>query len=196
MRRNAQLKDRSIEFSGNFSLHSLRFTLYKHLIGGAMEKATNKTQPAKPSKIKRTAKFLFDIPAWIGTSNIGDYTKWLKTLFASAFLKKTQNDTEPPPVDFAQAMQQQGLDETALKNQLRVYKRSSWLFFALTLGAVGYLVYLWFHASWIICFAGVVVCILLALKTYFYSFWSMQIGNRKLGCSFNDWLAWIVKGKI
>ncbi len=41
-------------------------------------------QEKKPSKIKAAAKFLFDLPAWVGADNIRDNTSWL-----SALIKKT-----------------------------------------------------------------------------------------------------------
>ena len=147
----------------------------------------------KPSKIKATAKFLFDVPAWIGVDNIRISTHWLLQLIRRTFRVQQAN---AHPADFSAAMERMGVSEAELPAQEKRFLWSSLVFFCLALLSLFYTVYLWSHSSFLVTTAAFVVFALFLIRSYFYSLWRLQIQQKRLGCTFKDWLAWLLRGKV
>ena len=156
------------------------------------ESSTNK----KPSRIKKAAKFLFDFPAWIGVDNITGYSQWIGRSFKICFSAFSQAKRAPAEETFEEAMARQALTKEDLQKQFKTYMVSSWVFFLLAIGSCIYLASLWQRGSWLVDLAMIFVVLILTVKSYFYSFWCLQIRRQKLGCTFNEWLTWIFKGKV
>ncbi len=147
----------------------------------------------KPSKIKATAKFLFDVPAWIGVDNIRISTHWLMQLIRKTFKMKQAN---AHPANFSEAMQRMDVSEEELPAQEKRFLWSSLGFLGLSLLFLFYTVYLWSQSSFLVTTASFVVFALFLIRAYFYSLWRLQIQQKRLDCTFKDWLAWLLRGHL
>lgn len=158
-----------------------------------MSKDGNKQK--KTSTIKATAKFLFDVPAWIGTNTIRQNTSWLSQLIKQTFKARHFSEVGQP-ASFTDAMQRIGVSEEDLPGRARHFFWVSLMFLLLSIVSLGYMAYLWSHASWLVMMAAVVVFCLFSTRAYFYSFWCFQIRQKRLDCTFKEWLAWLLKGGL
>jgi intracellular multiplication protein IcmV len=149
----------------------------------------------KQSKIKATAKFLFDVPEWVGTRAIAQNTSWLTTLIRRTF-RVRQVSSDGQTGTFTDAMQRIGVSEAELPSRASHFLLNSLIFLALAMGSLGYMAYLWSVASWLVTLAAFVVFCLFSVRAYFYSFCCFQIKRRRLDCSFKEWLFWLFKGGL
>ncbi|MCD6047996.1 MAG: hypothetical protein K0S08_1643 [Gammaproteobacteria bacterium] len=147
----------------------------------------------KPSKIKKSIRFLFNVPAWLGTESIHEGASWIEQLFKKVFFRApTQGDAE----DFNAAVARLNMDDAALEQQQKRFFKTSLVFLLLAILDLFYLAYLWSRSSLLVNLGVLVVFGLLLIQAYFYSFWSFQIKQRKLGCTFKAWLNWILRGRV
>ena len=157
------------------------------------EELTRK-EAKKSSRIKATAKFLFNIPAWIGTDTIRENTNWLGELIRNVFTLK--HKSEEASSDFSEVAARFGISEAELHQQSKNFLFASFIFLALGIIFIIYTAYLYFHSSFLIILGSCIVSGLFLLRSYFYSLWYLQIKKRQLGCSFRTWLSWLFRGKI
>lgn len=147
-------------------------------------------------KFKRTrklAKYFFDVPSWINWQEIKLNTRYVKNLAKSAFRFKNK----PERIEsFSEAMDRYSLDEIALKKRYQQLR----ILFMLTMFLAGilfpYTVYVCLFGHWLnggVCAALTMLSFALAFR---YHFWMYQIAERKLGCTFKDWLAYILKNEL
>lgn len=148
----------------------------------------------KPSRIGKAAKFLFDVPAWLGADFIKDSSNWLSSILKRVFFSGWGRGILHE--NFAQAMQRLNIAEKDLDKQAKNFFYSSLIFLGLGILTLFYLAYLWNRASFLVILAIVIVCFLFLIQSYFYSFWCLQIKRRQLGCSFRNWFNWILRGQL
>lgn len=156
---------------------------------------TDGIKKGKPSKIKATAKFLFDVPAWIGTDNIKQSTSWLSQLIQRTF-RVRHPSTLGQQETFADAMKRMGVSAEDLPGRAKRFLWLSLMFLILSIGSLFYLAYLWSRSSWIVVLAAFVVFCLFSVRSYFYGLWYFQIKQKRLDCSFKEWLIWLFKGEL
>lgn len=153
------------------------------------------TKKEKQSKIKATAKFLFDVPAWIGTNNLSQSTGWLSRLIQQTFrISSRPSDTQKETFD--DAMQRMGITTEELPKRAGHFLLVSIMFLVLSIGSLAYMSYLWARASWLVIIATFIVFCLFSVRAYFYSFWCFQIRKKRLDCTFKEWLVWLFKGGL
>ena len=149
----------------------------------------------KASKIKEAGKFLFDIPAWIGVSAIRQNSSWLSRLIKQTFAAR-HFSSDGQSVAFNDAMQRIGVSSEDLPGRARHFLLISLMFLLFSIFSLGYIAYLWSHASWLVIIAAVIVFCLFATRAYFYSFCCFQIRQKRLDCTFKEWLVWLIKGGL
>ena len=149
----------------------------------------------KQSKIKATAKFLFNVPEWVGTKTISQNTGWLANLIKRTFRVRHFSSAEQAST-FADAMQRIGVSESELPSRATHFLHNSLMFLVLAIASLGYMAYLWSRASWLVVLAAFIVFCLFSIRAYFYSFCCFQTRRRRLDCSFKEWLLWLFKGGL
>jgi len=134
--------------------------------------------------IANAVKPLVNVPAWIGYRQLANNAKSIKDLFISLFVPVKPASSE----SFEEALKRLNLTETTLNVRAKEFKR---LFIIFVLGGlllVGYSIYLlWAHALHA-SFACLGLAFILFVYSFRYHFWLFQIRQRKLGCTFREWL--------
>lgn len=120
----------------------------------------------------------------LGVEHLKQQTAEVKALVTQIIPRKDSTITET----FEQALTRLNLTEADIIQRSqefnRLYKVFSILFFALCL----YLVYVLFKKAWIASLGTSGVMLIVLAQLFRYHFWLFQIKERRLGCSFKEWM--------
>jgi intracellular multiplication protein IcmV len=89
---------------------------------------------------------------------------------------------------FAEAVERYGLSEKDLKVKYKGFINQAYLFLFFALLVICYAIYLVFQhhiLSGLVTFAMAVMLMILGLRSHF---WAFQISQRKIGCTWREWL--------
>lgn len=134
--------------------------------------------------IKKIIKPAVDVPKWI------DYRQLLKNnrsifSFVKKFFIPEQAKTEE---SFEEALSRLKLTPSDLIQRSKEFTRLMWIWIFLLLVSIAYSIYLLqnhFFRGFYPCLG---ICIIILTQIFRYHFWLFQIKQRRLGCSFRDWL--------
>jgi intracellular multiplication protein IcmV len=90
--------------------------------------------------------------------------------------------------NFEEVVTKFALDEPSLQAKSKGLLRLSYTILAVTGFIFLYCIYQAVYGSWIGVMVAAVQVGIAAVLTFRYHFWAFQIQQRKLGCSFKDWL--------
>jgi len=128
-----------------------------------------------------------DVKSWMGYEYLKNNTRslffWTKELL---FFKKGKRRRRKET--FEQAVTRMHVTEDDLANKTKILIRHIYIYVSMAFFCFIYAFYLIFKTN--IC-AGLLTIMLatyLVVKAYAAHFWYFEIKNRKLGCSFKDWL--------
>lgn len=142
----------------------------------------------KPTKIvKKIFKRSVNIPAWIGYKQLAATTKEFAGVIKNTFTA-AEPLIESQKESFEEAMARLQLTEQGLKQRIKFLTFFSVFWLVLSLGVLAYGIYLAEVGTWysfVACVAITLVCLAQAFR---YNFWLFQMKQRRLGCTFQDWL--------
>jgi len=135
---------------------------------------------------KKVAGRLVDVRVdkWMSLSYLSETTNRFKGLLTDIVIPKKATYSET----FEEAMLRLELTEADIEQRKKEFMRLWYFFVVLALAVLGYALYL--------AFAGTMIAALIAFCLSFYAFtqafrfhfWLFQLKNRKLGCTFKEWL--------
>jgi intracellular multiplication protein IcmV len=135
--------------------------------------------------LKVNRKTFFNPRGWLGYDQLK-----AQTLFLFAYLKQLFIPAKPDRIEtFEEAVARLNLSEADIKEMRETYFYYSVLFLAIAV--VAFLSSFYFiivHGSfsgWLLTMA---VSALLGAQAFRYNFWYFQIKNRKLGCTYKEWI--------
>lgn len=157
---------------------------------------------AKKGFFKSTFGFLFDVKRWISADEIKRYGRLIKNSAKDLAQTKpaaTTTITEASEAkDFAGAAQAFQLSEEEIARRTKYFFYYFLIYFCVSLGLLVYAIYLIQSSGRLL---AVLATLFLGIAMFVYAlrehFLYMEMKQRKLGCSFTDWLAFIfhVKSK-
>jgi intracellular multiplication protein IcmV len=126
-----------------------------------------------------------DVPSWVGYRQIKKDHKAIFSNVKEVFVadKGTFNES------FEEAMLRLNLTEKDIKARCKENKRLVYIYASLGLACLLYTLYLLWGGGFSASLLALAVSGFALAKAYQYSFWHFQMKNRKLGCSFNEWLS-------
>jgi intracellular multiplication protein IcmV len=132
-----------------------------------------------------TAKSAVNVPGWIGLRGIKENAKGLWSGIKVLLLPSKNIAGEET---FAQAVERMNLTEEDLANRSRHLGHHAiiYLFFAIL--CFSYAIYLLIDIKILSSMLVVLITAFFVLKAYISFFWRFQIRQRKLGCTFKEWL--------
>lgn len=150
------------------------------------EQAESKAaQPKKRGFFRRLSSVFFDVPRWINAKQYVETNKTLYSRVKNVFsIAKAQREET-----FEAAMLRLKITEQDLKERVLANQRGMMILLSFIAVLCLYGFYLIFHGAIAGTFVVLAVITFSAVRAFQYSFWNFQIKNRKLGCSFKDWLA-------
>jgi intracellular multiplication protein IcmV len=136
------------------------------------------------SGIKKITKPFVDIPKWI------DYQQLVKSnrsfySFSKKFFIPEQATVEE---SFEDALQRLGVTEADLVQRRKEFTRLLWLWVALFFISFAYSLHLLSEQALRGFFPCLGFNLVILTQIFRYHFWIFQIKQRRLGCSFRDWL--------
>lgn len=141
--------------------------------------------PPKASRTRRLILFFFNPRAWGDWEGSKAISLYFLSMIERFFVLRGKNKRRSE--SFEHAVAKFDLDEKALQTKATGLRRLSY-----TLVAVA--AFLFFYTLYQLCFGSLRAAIIalvevgIALVLAFrYNFWSYQIKQRKLGCSFKEW---------
>ncbi len=148
-------------------------------------KTEPKSSPPKKRGFFRTlSSTFFDVPRWV---NAKQYVETNKTLYAR--IKDSFRIATPEREEtFEAAIHRLKLSGQDLQERLAANQRGLTIMLVFIVLLCFYGFYLIFHGSITGTLIALAVIVLSAVRAFQYSFWSFQIKNKRLGCTFRDWL--------
>ncbi|MDQ8039612.1 MAG: type IVB secretion system protein IcmV [Rickettsiella sp.] len=135
--------------------------------------------------IKKIIKPLVDVPKWIGYRQLVKTNRLLFS-FVKKFFIPDQTKTQE---SFQTALDRLKLTEVDLGQRMKEFSRLMWIWIFLFLISISYSIHLLRQNSLRGFFPCLGVSIIILTQVFRYHFWIFQIKQRRLGCSFRDWLA-------
>jgi len=131
------------------------------------------------------AKPSVDVKTWVGYDNLKNSTKNLAALFKMVF-KKPQKVTLQE--SFAEAVERLNLTEQDLQRMMKNFLIHSYIYLSALSASLIYMLYLVWHAHWYAGFFMLIIATIFCLKAAEANFHHFQIKQRKLDCTFKQWL--------
>ena len=136
------------------------------------------------SGTKKIFKPLVDVSTWLNLKQIRENGHSILQMAKDVFVpgKATRQET------FEEAMNRLNLTEEDIKKRTIEFNRLIAIMLTLFFLIISYGIYLAWQGSW----SGFLPCISMSLfvlgLAFRYHFWLFQIKQRKLGCTFREWL--------
>jgi intracellular multiplication protein IcmV len=133
---------------------------------------------------KISFKTFFNPSGWFGYARVkgGMVDTWtiMKGLFVVAEPERTET--------YAEALNRHGLTEASAEELRKDYLLYAFLLLLISVVSVGFGIYLFYaNKSFTGMLLGIAVACLFSAQAFRYHFWSFQIKQRKLGCTFQEW---------
>jgi len=133
--------------------------------------------------------FNFYPQRWFAIEEIKANTKAVISAYKGLFGKRKYQVE-----DFSSAVQRLGLTEETLKKQQQNFLYFSLFYLFLGIGLGGYALYLLFERNLTLAFfVSLIMSILMFSYAFKEHFWYMQISRQKLGCTFKEWLDFVLR---
>ncbi len=137
----------------------------------------------------RSVKPFVNVPKFMGWNEIKHNTRTLKDLMLTFF------KVSPPsrPDTFASAVKANNLSEKDLEKRAKSFLYFSIFYFLIAIGFFIYFIYLWAKFFIFAGFISFLLMIIALLLGYRDNFWWFQVKQRRLGCTFREWLNFILR---
>jgi len=129
-------------------------------------------------------KSMFNISTWMGTQQLKNQTKALNDVAQSLITPASPKYNE----SFDQALVRLKLTEDDLAHRTHEFKRLIAVFSFITFCLLLYFLYLLVERSWLASAGCFGIMLVMIGQIFRYHFWLYQIRERKLGCTFREWL--------
>lgn len=136
----------------------------------------------------RMVKPLVNIPKWMSAKQITADAAYISQIAKQVLTPQKAQQEET----FEAALQRLNLTEQDLRDRKKEFTRLAGFFFVVFILLVGYVVYLILDStgevSWRAILLSIVVSLIALVQFFRFHFWLYQIKERRLGCSFKQYL--------
>ena len=133
---------------------------------------------------KRFGRTFLNFSAWMGTDTLRGYGAYINQS-AKRIMKPAQAEVEET---FEEAMKREGLTEADIQKRQKHCFNVAIAFLGLGVAVFAYSIYLLWNGHLMALLLGVGVTGLSLVQAFRYHFWYFQMKQRKLGCTFKEWL--------
>ena len=143
----------------------------------------------KKGPAKKFFKSFVDVKKWSSYDEVSSNTKTAWGLFR----RLSNRNKDVRKETYEDAISRMGLSEEQIHQRKKNFLLSALVYAVFALGFFVYLVYLLINVKLLAASLTLLLVVLMSLATYREHFWYMQMHKRKLGCTFEDWLAFILR---
>ena len=138
---------------------------------------------------RSTFKSMFNVKSWIGWESVSQGGSWIQSLFAAMLQRPKQslvNET------YQEACEKYGYTPEFLEKQEKGFLQASQIYFGVFCVGIGYMT--WLAIRHYTLAAAIMIPINFMLFALFFreSFWHMQLKQKKLGMTFQNWISIVV----
>ena len=152
------------------------------------------SQQARPRRKIGPLRSIVDVRSWIGYDELSSNVKNVFSIFVKFFSSKA---TEARHETYEEAVTRMSLTPEQLAKREKTFLYSAILYFAFAGLLTVYLKYLLVNSKWWQFVFSSLLFLLVGLLGYQESFWYMQMKKRKLGCTFREWVSYVLSfGKV
>ncbi len=137
-----------------------------------------------PRIVTATVKRMIDVPTWIGYKEIVETTKSIGQLIKDTFTPQKSERTET----FEEALKRLNLTEKDVKQRIKTFTFLSIFWLLIAIFVLGYGVYMADIGSWLSFIASFSISLVCLTQAFRFHFWLYQMKQRRLGCTFREWL--------
>ena len=145
---------------------------------------------ARDYRFRRYARSFIDIPRWIGWDHLSAFGGNIKGMAKSLFRPVKPNFSET----FEEAVIRLELDEEMMEHRKKQLYRFAVFYFICMICTLAYFVFLVTHAYYAASVLALVVAFLFFSFFFRESFWYMQMQQRRLGMTAQDWVVHFFRG--
>lgn len=137
-----------------------------------------------PRFIVYLTKRMFDVPTWIGYKQIVETTKEFGQLITNTFTPKKAEKVET----FEEALKRLKLTEKDVRDRIKSFTFLCIFWAVLSVAVLAYGIYMADVGSWLSFLACLSITLVCLTQAFRFHFWLFQIKQRRLGCTFREWL--------
>lgn len=149
-----------------------------------------KNEPPKKSKVGRFFKSFVDVKTWVSYDELKTNTKSIYSLFVRFFSKRP--DRTGYQETFEEAVVRLNLTEKQIYDSRRIFLYSALIYLFISLALIAYAVYLMTKILIVPAIFTLILTAFIIALTYREHFWYVQMSKRKLGCTFQEWLDFVL----
>lgn len=135
-------------------------------------------------RIKKIIKPAVDIPKWIDYPQLAKNNRSIFGFIKKFFIPDQAKTQE----SFEEALLRLKLTPVDLSQRTKEFSRLMWIWIFLFLINITYSIYLLYNDFFRGFYPCLGISIIILTQIFRYHFWLFQIKQRRLGCSFRDWL--------
>ncbi|MEI8054409.1 MAG: type IVB secretion system protein IcmV [bacterium] len=148
------------------------------------------TETKKSKPVKKFFKSFVDVKKWFSYDEVSANATTTVGLYRKFFSRNTQPIHQET---YEQSVARLNLNETQLASRKRTFLYSALIYFVFALVLSIYFIYLLVHMHlYAACFEFILLGVI-SIAAYREHFWYMQMQKKKLGCSFYDWVNFILR---
>lgn len=133
---------------------------------------------------KRIVRPFVNVSAWMGYEQLKETTKSLADYIKNIFIPQQAQHTET----FEEALKRLNLTEEDIKQRAKTFTWMTIFWLVMAIAVLVYGIYIAGYGSW----HGFIACIAITLvalaQAFRNNFWLFQIKQKRLGCTFKEWL--------
>ncbi len=134
--------------------------------------------------IKKIIKPAVDVPKWVDYQQLVKNNRSIFSFIKKFFIPEQAKIQE----SFEEALSRLKLTSADLMQRRKEFSRLMWIWIFLFLINIAYSIYLLHHHSYRGFYPCLGISIIILTQVFRYHFWLFQIKQRRLGCSFRNWL--------
>lgn len=153
-----------------------------------LEKKKEEIKKRRP--IRAFFKSFVNVSKWVSYDEVTGNVKLARGLLRRLFfrnLKAVNSET------YEESVARLHLTAEQLQQRKKVFLYSALVYGMLALLLFIYFFYLLLNLRLLAAFIDLILLTLMTVSAYREHFWYMQMQEKKLGCSFNDWLAFVLR---
>jgi len=140
-------------------------------------------------RAKRLVKSFFDVQSWLHLGELKNQWAYLKTLWQSLFtLPAERIDNADTRKNFQIALELNNLQEVDIARRVAEFRRLVAIFVVAGMGVWAYAIHLFVNHAFLSGILCLCIGAVMFAQGFRYHFWLFQIHERRLGCTFKDWL--------
>ena len=145
----------------------------------------------KRRPIRKFFKSFVNVRKWVSYDEVSVNAKNTLSMFRRLVSRPSKDEVRVET--YEEAIARLDLNPMQVLARKRNFLYSAMIYLAFALGFAVYFIYLLVNLNLVAAFLTTILIVLMSLAAYREHFWYMQMQKQKLGCTFRDWLGFVLR---